>query len=1228
VNVIKQLLGLLKLYGVKVSPAVLATIAIGLPLLVGGALLLKKAIGKRRTQKLLSGNSITPPVDGRPQLTPNSLLRVHARFLQALPGEFRRAIVDFQPFVLLGPALSGKTTLAQAFTDSQRQRHQFLESALDDTNLQIHLGSSVVVHELSGALVRDSSAGARKALTRLWSDAFAQSRRAIVVVPVRLAELARIAPDAVATTAELIRGKVDLLSMVLEQAIEVRVVLTHMDELPGFDTFAAFAQKARFDLVLPIRTLASAADEKGGTADGFEAFTRYLPLALTQLPSSDYRAIVGFLKAGPEQLASLDHFVRVLLAHAPLARAPIASSVYLTSSRRAASGIGANPFHASDVSLSRRRRDPLFAHQLVAAAIPVVAAGYLGTGFVLERDLFHAAERAAQTYKPDTLSVDDERVRRAEVLRFITRSAPQGLTRLFPRFFSDADDALRDAMATRIRERVIVPRLARASVDEWAHLRSLYLLGAGFATSTNELGASILSNLRGWSTATGIDDGLLFDYVALARSPWRREPAATDVPTTVTFDSRARDERWSILMLGLAEALERGVMDSLEYTRLQADARQLRAETNELQGLIARFAEAPRILEMWKRGAPRVAERFSKTYEEFFREFAANDELSQRLRRRDAVLAKLLQVALPGPDQTPVSLRALTRKMQLVLGTPDDDQGTIRVDLAERYADFSPARWSQVVRASTLRRMALSFVSKGKKAEGNVFFAPDAALELASSGTAPAAGQRLDASADARYARRAYDQYVLPALVEFQALRTRFPAVCESEGREIDDFVYEEVQRYAEAYGAALQAFYARYRPSAESPEGILVMLRQMLSDRSAFGDFLTSVQERSQLTTLDGRYGRPMRDALDEFAGWSKIMAAADGDTSSGLDEYRAILAQVQAALGATEAPPPAGTEAEPNAVAQDLPSQLSPVGRVALSFIDGKSPESYQVLAEKWVRKMGLRDPLGKPFLTPFRDIERIGRQHIQAEVNQVWQGRMLISMAGVMRKFPFVQQAKADVTPSELEQVFHPSKGVFFELYRQFIAPITKTRRDGLTSVAGLKTPADMYEVIAGANRLASELWGPDGLPRPFPIRVATVPFDNSKNMESVLTLVYLSTGSTSMFNFNQKSYPKVLEIDWTRQGTSQVGVQLTDIGTRRNSYPNAIVAQASYWSFLRLLEQATVKKPYWSFSFSTGKDGADSVFARFTLDADPFERFHILKTPLPALSPLADATGAAQ
>jgi hypothetical protein len=121
------------------------------------------------------------------------------------------------------------------------------------------------------------------------------------------------------------------------------------------------------------------------------------------------------------------------------------------------------------------------------------------------------------------------------------------------------------------------------------------------------------------------------------------------------------------------------------------------------------------------------------------------------------------------------------------------------------------------------------------------------------------------------------------------------------------------------------------------------------------------------------------------------------------------------------------------------------------------------------------------------------------------------------------------------------------------------------------------------------------------------------------------VYLSTGSSSMFNFNQKSFPKVLEIDWTKQGTSQVGVQLTDIATRRNSYPSAIVSQGSYWSFLRLLRQATVKPPVWSFSFGSAKEGRDGVFARFALDGDPWQRFHVLKSPLPAISPLADARG---
>jgi type VI secretion system protein ImpL len=295
VNVFKQLPALLKAYGVKLSPAALATMAIIVPLLVGGFVLLRKWLQKRRTDKLLDGNSLAPVVDGRPQLSQNALWRVHARFLRALPGEFRRAIVDFQPFVLIGPSLSGKTALAQAFTDSQRQRNQFLESSLDDPHLQIHLGSSVVVQELSGALMRDASAVARKSLTRLWTEAFSAGRRPIVVVPVRLGELAGASPDAVASAAELVRGKVDLLAMILDQTIEVRIALTHMDEVPGFDTFAAFAQRARIDMVLPIRSPESGSEAAGPVVDDLQVFARFLPLALTQLPSADYRSILAFL---------------------------------------------------------------------------------------------------------------------------------------------------------------------------------------------------------------------------------------------------------------------------------------------------------------------------------------------------------------------------------------------------------------------------------------------------------------------------------------------------------------------------------------------------------------------------------------------------------------------------------------------------------------------------------------------------------------------------------------------------------------------------------------------------------------------------------------------------------------------------------------------------------------------------------------------------------------------
>jgi ABC-type uncharacterized transport system YnjBCD ATPase subunit len=76
------------------------------------------------------------------------LLGVWRRFLAELPTPVRRSILQFQPFVLMGPAGSGKSALVDAYTDWRRQAKQYLGSSLEDQHLQLYVGSRALVLEL------------------------------------------------------------------------------------------------------------------------------------------------------------------------------------------------------------------------------------------------------------------------------------------------------------------------------------------------------------------------------------------------------------------------------------------------------------------------------------------------------------------------------------------------------------------------------------------------------------------------------------------------------------------------------------------------------------------------------------------------------------------------------------------------------------------------------------------------------------------------------------------------------------------------------------------------------------------------------------------------------------------------------------------------------------------------------------------------------------------------
>lgn len=1217
-----QIVALLKKFGVDISPALLAAVFLGIPLLIGLWLTIRKLREKRDKQDgLRAGSDLSLRPSARPpSIKTGALVSVWERFVAGLPGEFRRAIADFQPFVVLGAALSGKTALIQSHTDCQRQQNQFLDSALDDPNLQIHLGSAALVYELSSPLLKDTSGAARKALTRLFRRAFRRTNAPIVVVPLRLAELSRMPPDVLTSQAEVIRGKINLLSWVLDRKIEVRVVLTQLDELEGYASFVAFADKAHVPMHLPVVVDPTRYSFDGPLQQRFAELERYLPLALTQLSAPDYRAVLGFLQAAPLHWAALVRALDVLFAVDPLTKPPIVGGLYLTSAHHPSRG--ESPF-AVPPAPPASRPHPLRNHRIAAALCALVPLAYFAAGYVLERRLFHSAEAALAAYAGAIAAGKVDESQREAVVSFVERDYRAAYLNAFPSFFSAADARVRESLVKTIRDGLLLPGLKRASGEPWAHLRTLYFLGLIYASHGTELGSKVRAGRATWSSVTGLSTHTIEAYVDSSSKPYVDAIDQDALPTVISVRSAAEDETWRLFLNELADGMKRGSYDSLDFVALVNRAAALQASVRNSMSLVDRFAEAPSVLELLVKMGAKIGPR--ERYDNFFREFSPTAKYRSQLVDKDAVLTRVTAVSLPEPPAQPELLEGLNRRLKLAFEMPLDPTATIRFTDAKGSAEFSPLRWSEVVRATVTRVHILTFIGQNLRSLNGMFFPHGVKLvpfvmNPYTEGQASFVGK---ASLDGMYTARAFDKYVKPPLEELTRLHESFPEGTEDVRAELDRYVLEELDQHMRAYARALGDFYKHFEIRADFPEAIAVIVRQMLSVPSPFSDFLRTISENANLPSVGKLYDAPVLAALKPYEGFRRLLSSDDATQAAPLEGYRAVLSQLSAALeerGPAEAADPSQkAPSAPPAEPVQLEQMLSPTGRIALTMLDPASQRSYRALVVRWLADVGIRDFMRAPFLAPLREIEDVGRVEIRAAVEEVWTTKMVPSLHTLQTRFPFDRSATVDVSPRELTGILHPLKGEFFELYRQFVKPISK-EEGGVTRALGqLSVPTELYPTVSACQKLARLLWSPEGDPKPYRLKVSPVPFETSRGTESVLTLVYLSTGSTSLFNFNQKVYDKTLEIDWMKAQTSQIGVQLTNIDTRRNTYPNPVVVQDSYWSFLRLLERGKSKSETFTWTFATGDDGATPTVARFRVEGDPWAPFQLW--PLAAATPLA-------
>ena len=1171
---IQNFLKTLSQLGVNLSPRLLLIIGIVVPLVIvaGGFLYMRY-----QARKKAKGPGLGPSVDmgagaqpAQPQMAAGQLRKAWNRFLAQLPPVYRRSILNFEHFVVLGGAASGKTRVIDTYTDWKRQTKSFTGSQSYDPDLQVYLASNAVVMEVPGRILVDHSERCHTALRHLWRPLYTERAPTILVVvnPIRLREEI---PDVVTELAEAIRAKINVIATIRKQAVEVRVILTHLDEVEGYKDFAAFCRDAGISTRVPIiikppekaEELARSTTRAPVVRSQLEAwldFARgHLPRALTTLNSAAYRRIVTFLRLAPDLVPITTQFLDTLLAHESLSPDPICGGVYF----------GADPPGTPNPLRNATEAgpgpDPQRRHQVIALAGGGFSLLFLAFAYNTQHALYAPAAEAMREYLPSTYGSGRELDWRQTICRFTYRD--QSWITTHPDFFKDARERMRKKFSDEVRDQLLIPRLKQVATrgtfrDGEIPLptrRSLYYLALIHSDKADGMG--ILTQLDLWHAMTDLTFDVMTDYL-------RNVDVAQRNPVRFTLDREADpydSKRWLDFFHDVEEMMADGILTRDELRLTQGTAHDLNQALERFdhddvtKSILGRLDEAANTPGDNRSFGNTLQLAYLPQYQEFLDGINATEVFSQRDSFR-----LILQMVRDGSVDTAniTRLRPLTDRLNYLYGGSaiPATGSTITVRLSHEDHVFDTQKWSALLRNSQATLQLQQFTHVDEKL--SIFFGPDD-TPRAVDWNPQNDGNSIflhKATIDGWYTRDAFDKFVLAATKNLDDALGKADGVPKDQRDALRVFVRDRVRTYAVEYRKQVDHFYRSFSIYTPSPEALRVAVSEYVNEKSPFNDFITAVDHAVDLSAeLDDQAVKtagmvdPMRDVVTDFARFHKVVNPDDGTPE--LAKYRAIMGQLlvdlgpaqdgagskASAAGAAGAPAPAkgndGDSSPAGPAGETLDVLLSPAGRLVLANLTANKG-SYSSLVGTWLGSVDLPSYQQVPFRAPLEELASLGRMDIEQVIATAWRQDMLLDIERMMQRFPFDPTAAEEASPKDLSSLFDPVNGKMNDFYNRLLVPISDKTDKGAVHVkrslgGSVTLPLHMFQLITKGMQLASKLWDATGKPLPLVFRIRPVEFAHGTNPRLALTLVYLNVGDATVFNFNQKPSISTVAYDWTKQ-----------------------------------------------------------------------------------------------
>ncbi len=1218
------------------SPIALLLVALGAAALAFGGKRLSKLLGERAAAKKALGPETLRPTTqaATPDIPPRQLRRAWLRFLLRLPREYRRSILNFEHFILLGRAGSGKSRLLETHSDYRYQMRQVAGDAPLDPELPVVLASGAIITELPARFLDDETLQGKVAMERLWGPLYAR-RTPTVVLAVDAAWLTTAAREDIVELARCARSKVNMLSAIRKKPVELRVAFTHLDGLDGALETARFWSQVGISACLPL----DAAPSVEESIDAWEReATAQLPRALSAVTADQYRRILAFTRALPKLLGPSTTLVRGLFAVDMMSQTPVRGGVFFCTDAPSSANPLRNAYEAGPGP------SPLRRHVQLAAAAVAVSIGYMALAYNVQEEVWAPAADAIMAYQvsPALAGTERERTQRESIDEFTVRHS--GILYRFPDFHGRARRAMRAQLSAKLRDGLLVPRLHEVAqfgiprpdgmTLRWR--RSVYFLSLihSFAADRGQL----LSRLPLWEAMTKLPSDLIRDYI------WNTDvPYQTPIAFKLAADAHDRRDKpafWEALPVEVNKALNDGILRPEEISHL-------RTLIEPMSIAVSRFEHDNETLEIFAsidavadlggehegNLAPRLHAAYSPQFDEILR--GVNEAGLQRQSTQISRLLALVESASVAAPEEKLLHDLSDQLTTLKHGSKDLDAQPIELEFDHGKYAVDVKKWNEALSDGKAAVLVDRFLGATVN-QDSIFFSQAIDSELRSVVWNPLATEVSifggPARFSARYTKLAFDTHVKK---EVERLVDTVDAlhVPASYRERLFKQVEHDVSVYASHYHDEAKRFLHSYRVRAQGAEALRVALGEIARDRSSFDDFVLTLGDNtwfgeasipvptdagasdkgaqpktnaeSASTNEAHRLLAPMYDELSAFASWHNVAQDAE------LKKYKEIAKQLLSDL----TPSDAAAGAKPASAKEPaLAGALSPVGKVTLGSLR-EAKGSYLSLVHDWVEGAGLTTDQAEPFLMPFQELSSIGETDIESVISRTWSEDVAPLVRAISAKFPFSRNAEEAASAEEVTAMFHPQDGRLFSLFRDYVEPVVPAEGSG-TSAPKVRLPADLQATLSAARVLSARLWDEKGTPRKLELQITPIPFQRSNATTQVATMVYLNVGEQSVFNFNQAPQTARVVVDWTRDEPAQLGLQVTDANTAEQSFPAPVMVEGPYWRLFRLLRKGTTSRVHtpvegelheWQLAVD-GAHGA-TIRAGFLVQGDPFQGFNL-------------------